>query len=192
MAGNLDIILLAKVFWEFFKIGLFAVGGGPATIPFLFELSDKTGWFTNQELTNMIAISESTPGPIGLNMATYVGFSTLGFFGGLVSTFGLVLPSVIVIIIIAKFMANFSQNSYVKNAFWGIRPAVTALICAAVISMIKASLFVIGENGARTPAIGSIIVCVVAFGLLQVPKLKKLHPGLWILTAAIIGIVFSL
>ena len=188
----MDIVLLLKVFWEFFKVGLFAVGGGPATIPFLFEMSDKTGWFTNQELTNMIAISESTPGPIGLNMATYVGFSTLGFFGGLVSTFGLVFPSVIVIIIIAKFMANFSHNKYVVDAFWGIRPAVTALIAAAVVSMIKASLFSINANGGLTPEVGSMIVCAVAFGLLQVPKLKKLHPGLWIITAAIIGIIFRL
>lgn len=188
----MDIVLLLKVFWEFFKIGLFAVGGGPATIPFLFELSDKTGWFTNQELTNMIAISESTPGPIGLNMATYVGFQTLGFFGGLVSTFGLVLPSVVVIILIAKFMAGFSSNIYVKRAFWGIRPAVTALIASAVISMIRASLFIMDENGGLTPAVGSIILCVIAFGLLQIPKLKKIHPGLWILTAAIIGIIFRL
>lgn len=187
----MDFILLVKVFWEFFKIGLFAVGGGPATIPFLFELSDKTAWFSNQELTNMIAISESTPGPIGLNMATYVGFQTLGFFGGLVSTFGLVFPSLFVIILIAKFMANFSSNIYVKRAFWGIRPAVTALIASAVISMIRASLFIISEDGI-TPAIGSIILCVIAFALLQVPKLKKIHPGLWILTAAVIGIIFKL
>ena len=187
----MDLILLVKVFWEFFKIGLFAVGGGPATIPFLFELSAKTGWFTTQELTNMIAVSESTPGPIGLNMATYVGFTTLGLFGGIISTFGLVFPSVIVIVIIAKFMANFSSNIYVKRAFWGIRPAVTALIASAVISMIKASLFIITEEG-WTPAIGSIIICVVAFGLMQIKKLSKIHPGLWILTAAILGIIFRL
>lgn len=187
----MEISLYFKVFWEFFKIGLFAVGGGPATIPFLFELSDKTGWFTNQELTNMIAISESTPGPVGINMATYVGFQTLGFFGGLVSTFGLVMPSVIVIIIIAKFMANFSSNVYVKRAFWGIRPAVTALIASAVISIAKASLFIYSDTG-MTPAIGSIIVCIVAFGLMQIKKLPKFHPGLWILAAAVIGVIFRL
>lgn len=187
----MDIILLCQVFWEFFKIGLFAVGGGPATIPFLFELSDKTGWFTNQELTNMIAISESTPGPIGLNMATYVGFQTLGLFGGIVSTFGLVFPSVVVIIIIAKFMANFSQNIYVKRAFWGIRPAVTALIASAVISIAKASLFITTDAG-MTPAIGTIIICLVAFGLMQFKKLPKFHPGLWILAGAVIGLIFRL
>lgn len=188
----MDIMLLLQVFWEFFKIGLFAVGGGPATIPFLFELSAKTNWFSVTELTNMIAVSESTPGPIGLNMATYVGFTTLGFFGGLVSTFGLVFPSVVVIIIIAKFMANFSSNIYVKRAFWGIRPAVTALIASAVISMIKASLFIIGEDGSLTPAIGSIIICLIAFGLLQIPKLKKIHPGIWIIVAAVLGVIFRL
>ena len=187
----MDFALLAKVFWEFFKIGLFAVGGGPATIPYLFELSEKTGWFTNQELTNMIAISESTPGPIGINMATYVGFRTLGFFGGVVSTLGLVFPSVIVILLIARFMANFSTNPYVKKVFWGIRPAVTALIAAAVISMIKASLFVITEESV-TPAVGSIVVCVAAFVLMRIPKLKQLHPGLWILAAAVVGVIFRL
>lgn len=187
----MNFALLLSVFWEFFKIGLFAVGGGPATIPFLFELSDKTGWFTTQELTNMIAVSESTPGPIGLNMATYVGFTTLGLFGGIISTFGLVFPSVVVIVIIAKFMANFNNNPYVKKAFWGIRPAVTALIASAVISMIKASLFIISEEG-FSPAIGSIIICLVVFGLMQVRKLSKIHPAIWILSAALIGVIFRL
>ncbi|MGN0132743.1 MAG: chromate transporter [Lachnospiraceae bacterium] len=182
---------MLSVFFEFFKIGLFAVGGGPATIPFLMELSEKTNWYSMEELTNMIAISESTPGPIGLNMATYVGFHTLGIFGGLVSSIGLTLPSVVVIILIAKFLNNFNENPYVKKAFWGIRPAVTALIFAAVLSMCKASLFVVNDAGLQ-PAVGSIIICVAAFGLLQIKKLKKLHPAVWILGAAVLGIVFRL
>ncbi|MBQ0000352.1 MAG: chromate transporter [Clostridiales bacterium] len=184
-------MLLLKVFWEFFKIGLFAVGGGPATIPFLFELSDKTGWFTNQELTNMIAVSESTPGPIGLNMATYVGFRTLGFFGGVVSTFGLVLPSIVVIILIAKFLANFSENKRVKRAFWGIRPAVTGLILSAVISMWRASLLIIKDTG-YAPATGSIIVCLVTIVLMQVLQKKKFHPAVWLLGGAVVGLLFRL
>lgn len=183
--------LLLQVFWEFFKIGLFAVGGGPATIPFLFELSDKTAWFSNQELTNMIAVSESTPGPVGLNMATYVGFKTLGFFGGIVSTFGLVLPSIVVIILIAKFLANFSENKYVKHAFWGIRPAVTALILAAVISMWRASLVLITDTGYK-PAVGSIIVCFVTIVLMQLLKKKHFHPAVWILGGAVVGLLFRL
>lgn len=180
-----------RVFWEFFKIGLFAIGGGPATISFLFELSDKTGWFSNQELTDMIAISESTPGPVGLNMATYVGFKTLGFFGGVVSTFGLVLPSIIIITIIAKFLTNFSENIYVKRAFWGIRPAVTGLILSAVISMWRASLLISTDTGYK-PATGSIIVCIVAFVLMQVLQKKKIHPVVWLLGGAAAGLVFLL
>lgn len=186
-----QLVLLLQVFWSFFKIGLFAVGGGPATIPFLFELSDKTGWFTNQELTNMIAVSESTPGPIGLNMATYVGFRTLGFFGGVISTFGLVFPSIIVIILIAKFLSNFSESPYVKKAFWGIRPTVTGLILSAVISMWRASLVLITETGYE-PAVGSIVVCLVTIVLMQVLKKKNFHPAIWILGGALAGLIFRL
>ena len=90
-----------RMFWEFFKIGLFSVGGGPATLPYLMDLAEKFDWFTMKELTDMIAISESTPGPLGVNMATYAGFTTLGIFGGLVSTIGLIVPSIIVIILVA-------------------------------------------------------------------------------------------
>lgn len=184
-------VTMFRVFWEFFKIGLFAIGGGPATISFLFELSDKSAWFTNQELTDMIAVSESTPGPVGLNMATYVGFKTLGFFGGVVSTFGLVLPSIIVITLIAKFLSNFSENPYVKRAFWGIRPAVTGLILSAVLSMWRASLLIITDAGYK-PATGSLIVCVVAFVLMMVFKKKKIHPVVWLIGGALAGIIFTL
>ena len=90
-----------SLFWEFFKIGLFAVGGGPATLPFFVELSNKFNWFSLEELTNMIAISESTPGPLGINMATYVGFRVGGIPGGIIATMGLVFPSIIIITIIA-------------------------------------------------------------------------------------------
>ena len=116
------MMIYLKLFYEFFKIGLFAVGGGAATIPFLSSLSEKTAWFTQTDLANMIAISESTPGPIGVNMATYAGFnagSSFGSFwygiaGGVVATLSLVLPSVIVCIIVYKFLEKFkdlSQNS---------------------------------------------------------------------------------
>lgn len=180
-----------ELFWEFFKIGLFAVGGGPATLPFLMELAKAKPWYTMEQLTNMIAISEATPGPLGLNMSTYAGFQTLGLFGGLVSSFGLVLPSVIIIILVARFLDNFSQNPYVKAAFYGVRPAVTALIAAAVLGLCKVSLLV-ERNGNLTPAVGSVIIAVVVFGLLQVKRLKKFHPALWFLVGAVIGMVFRL
>lgn len=186
-------LLSLKVFWEFFKIGLFAVGGGPATIPFLFNLSNKTGWFTSQELTNMLAISESTPGPIGVNTATYVGFKILGLFGGFISTVGLVLPSIIVIVLIAKFLSNFSENKYVKRAFWGIRPVVTGLIISAAIGIWKASLVLESETESGfSIAWGSVAVCFAAIILMRVPRLKKLHPACWLFGAAVVGIVFRL
>ena len=181
--------VLLDLFISFFKIGLFAVGGGPATIPYLMDLTETKDWFTMQELTNMIAIGESTPGPIGLNMATYAGYSAAGPLGGLIASLGLVFPSVVVIILIAKFLQDFSDNKYVKAAFFGIRPAVTALIAMAVYNLCKVSLFVESESGAQ-PAIKTIILAVVVFVLLQNKKLKKIHPALWFLGAAIVGIIF--
>lgn len=177
------------LFFSFFKIGLFAVGGGPATIPYLMNLTDTKDWFTMQELTNMIAISESTPGPVGLNMATYAGFSAVGVWGGLVASLGLTFPSVVVIILIARFLKDFSENRYVKAAFSGIRPAVTALIAMAVYNLCKVSLFIETENGLE-PAIKTMILAVIVFGLMQIKKLKKMHPAMWLLGAAVVGIVF--
>ena len=124
-----DMILL---FLEFMKIGLIAVGGGPATLPYLMELTERYDWYTMSDLTNMIAVSESTPGPLGLNMATYAGFKTLGTFGDIVSTAGLVIPSIIIICLIARFLEDFNENKFVKGAFAAIRPAVCAIIAASV------------------------------------------------------------
>ena len=138
-------MIYLQLFWEFFKIGLFAIGGGPATLPFLMDLTEKYDWFTMADLTNMVAVSESTPGPIGLNMATYAGFHAAGIPGGVTASMSLVLPSVIVIILVAKFLANFSENKTVKAVFFGIRPAVTALIASAVAGLFQVALMT--ENG---------------------------------------------
>ena len=100
-------MIYIKLFLEFFKIGLFAVGGGLATIPFLYDLAEKTSWFTKAELSNMIAVGESTPGPIGVNMATYAGVQTTGILGGISATLGLICPSLIIILIIAKILDKF-------------------------------------------------------------------------------------
>ncbi len=180
---------LPELFISFFKIGLFAVGGGPATIPYLMDLTVTKDWFTMKELTNMIAISESTPGPVGLNMATYAGFTTMGIWGGLIASLGLVTPSVIVIILIARFLKDFSDNRYVKAAFWGIRPAVTALIAMAVYNLCKVSLFVETEHGI-TPAIKTILLAIVVFFVMRMKKFQHLHPAVWLLAAAITGILF--
>ena len=132
-------MIYLKLFFEFFKVGLFAVGGGLSTFPFLEDLANKTGWFTMSDLLNMIAVSESTPGPIGVNMSTYAGVVTSGILGGLISTLGLITPSVIIILIVAKFLDKFRNNFYVESAFYGLRPAVLGLISAAGFSVFKST-----------------------------------------------------
>ena len=185
-----------KLFFEFFKIGLFAVGGGPATIPFLQDLARSDyGWFNTEELGVMIAIAESTPGPIGVNMATYAGYNagfvelgTLGgILGGMIATLGLITPSVIVIVLIAGFLKAFKENSYVKGAFAGIRPVVTALVLFAVFGIIKPIFYVDGAF-----ALPVIAISVVVFGLMFIKKLKKLHPAFWLALGAIAGILLKL
>ena len=140
---NLELLLLA--FYEFFKTGLFALGGGLATIPFLTEMMNKYHWFTADMLTDMIAVSESTPGAIGINMATYTGYHINGVMGGIVATLGLIAPSIIVICIVAQFLKKFKDSELVKSVFYGIRPAVTALIASAGITIFIAAYFRIAK-----------------------------------------------
>ena len=111
-----------RLFWEFFKTGLFAVGGGMATLPFLKDIGETTGWYTYTELMNMLAVSESTPGPIGINMATYVGFTAGGVPGAVIATLGEVTPSIIVILIVAAMLKKFQNSRLVRDAFYGLRP----------------------------------------------------------------------
>ena len=130
-------MIYLQLFWEFFKTGLFAVGGGMATIPFLYDLSDKTGWFTHTDLANMIAVGESTPGPIAINCATFTGYKKAGFVGALSATLGMIVPSFVVIFLISMFLDNFLELTIIANAFKGIKIAVGILILDAAITMIK-------------------------------------------------------
>lgn len=190
-------MIYLRLFFEFFKTGLFAVGGGMATIPFLYDLSDKTGWFTYDKLADMIAVSESTPGPIGVNMATFVGFITAGIPGALCATIGLITPSVIVILIIAKFLSNFNDNKFVKSAFYTIRPASTALIAAAGVLVLKIALIdteLFAQSGKLLDLfdIKSIILAAAIFVMTNYIKpLKKLHPVVFIGISAAAGIIFK-
>ena len=148
-------MIYLRLFLEFFKVGLFAVGGGMATFPFLEDLAVKTGWYTPLQLADMIAISESTPGPIGVNMATYVGFVSGGVLGSIIATLGLITPSVIVILIVAAFLKSFRDNKYVNAAFYGLRPASTAMVASAGITVVLAT-FVRGEIAAVTDLVTAI------------------------------------
>lgn len=168
-----------QLFFEFFRIGLFALGGGLATIPFLEQLIDKYGWITSADLLDLIAIAESTPGPIGVNAATYVGFHVEGLLGSLIAVLGLVTPSVIIIIIIAHFFAKFKDQKWVQDSFYGIRPVVAGLIGAA------------GFNVARMAIVNLETVVVCGAFLLVMSKWKK-HPIVYIALGALVGVVLKL
>ena len=189
-------MILIQLFYEFFKAGLFAVGGGLATLPFLQDISAKTGWFTLDQLADMIAISECTPGPIGVNMATYVGFSTAGIPGALAATLGLIAPSIIVILIIAGFLKRFQDNRYVQAAFYGLRPASTGLIGAACISVAVTALLNLSRFSESRAIMDlfqwkAVILAVILFFAMKHPKLKKLHPAVFLGASAVIGVLFG-
>ena len=186
-------MIYLRLIYEFFKTGLFAVGGGLATIPFLRDMGASTGWFTDADLTTMIAVSESTPGPMGVNMATYVGFHIAGIPGAVLATLGLITPSIIVILIIAGFLARFRESRLVDSAFQGLRPASTALIAAAGLSVAKNVL--LNLQGAETALATlfrwpALLLAAAVFVCMRIKPLKKLHPIVFIGVSAVLGAVF--
>lgn len=190
--------MIFKLYYEFFKVGLFSIGGGLATIPFLQDLGNRTGWFNAADIADMIAISESTPGPIGINMATYTGFKTvssafnplLGILGGVISTLGLITPAIIVIFIVAKILDAFKDNKYVQSAFYGLRPASIGLIVAAGYGVVKISL--INTSAKTLMGFFNIKAIILAVALYLIQKFfPKLHPICLIAIGALVGIVFG-
>ena len=177
-------MILLRLFYEFFKTGLFSVGGGMATIPFLQHMGETTGWFTNQDLTTMIAVSESTPGPLGVNMATYVGYQTAGVPGALVATLGVITPGAILILIIAGFLQKFRSNR-----------SVEALIAAAGLS-VAYSVFTASDalSPNSFPAIQwtAVVLTLAMFAAMKWTPLKKLHPIAFIAAGAAAGILLQL
>ena len=182
--------VLITLFAEFFKTGLFAVGGGLATIPFFTAMTEKYDWFTKAQLADMVAIAESTPGPIGVNTATYAGFRAAGVTGSFVATLGLVLPSFIVILIVAKALNKYNSNPLVQNAFSALRPASTGLIAAAGYSFLKTALAGIDIFG--MVSLPAIILFAVIMLLSNTKKLKSLHPAAFIGLAAVVGILIKM
>ncbi len=178
-------MIYLTLFWEFFKVGLFAVGGGLATIPFLYNLSEKFNWFSVSELTNMIAISESTPGPLGVNMATYAGIQTLGLGGGVIATFGLVMPSLFIIIAISHFLNKFKENQLVKSIFYGLRPAVAVMICIFLMTLL-AVVF------KETKGFYNITISIILFLCYLVLVFRfKWHPIFFIILGGFMGILLG-
>lgn len=189
--------MLLKLFFEFFKIGLFSVGGGMATLPFIYDLGEKTSWFTASEVTDMIAVSESTPGPIGVNMATYTGFRVGGIPGACLATLGLILPGIIIVSLISLALGKFKGNAKVEAAFYGLRPCSAGLIAAAGLMIVSVSLLnteAFNASGKLTDLFSwkGIILAVIIWLLTnKVQKTKKWHPAVFIAFSAIAGIVFG-
>ena len=191
-------MILLQLYWEFFKTGLFAVGGGMATVPFLREIGLRTGWYSQAMLADMIAVSESTPGPIGVNMATFVGYTVGGIPGAVVATLGIVSPCIIIILIIAAFLNAFRSSPTVDRVFYGIRPASTALIASAGIGVMRLCLVdeaaVAAGAGVlswfRLPHITLLAVIWILTNLVK--PLKKLHPLVFIAFSAAAGILLSM
>jgi chromate transporter len=196
-------MVFIRLFFEFFKTGLFSIGGGMATIPFLQTMSVKTDWFSIEDLVDMIAIAESTPGPIGINMATYVGYTVGniefgvlgGLIGGIMAVIGLVTPSIIIISIIANFLVKFRESKYVEASFYGLRPASVGLISAAGVHIILMSFFGINSiysvfNEIKFDLRHLLLAVTLFIFLEKVPVTKKMHPLFFIVISAIAGIVF--
>lgn len=178
-------MLYLELFLEFFKIGLFSVGGGLATLPFLQELAQKKPWLTLEDISNMIAVSEATPGPLGINMSTYTGYLQSGVPGAVVSSLSLVLPSVIIILLIARMLQKFRNNKAVEAVFYGLRPASAALIAAAGWEVTRITFFGTGMTD-----------FLWKHALLAVPiwfilKKYKWHPVILIAISAAVGILFQ-
>ncbi|MDR1481530.1 MAG: chromate transporter [Synergistaceae bacterium] len=179
--------------YEFLKIGLFSIGGGLATLPFLYQLADKYTWFSRETLIDMIAISESTPGPIGLNMATYAGYAAGGIPGGIIATLSIIVPSFFILSIVVRILDGFKENRFVKAAFYGIRPSVTALIASAALGIIKITLLDI-PSYRKTGVVQDILnyrqILLFAMIFLLMKKYKG-HPIFYIVGAALAGIVLK-
>lgn len=160
---------------EFLKIGLFSFGGGYATIPFLFHISEEFGWYTLDELTQMTAVASITPGPVGINVATYAGLKTAGILGALIATISEMLPSLILVIIVAKLLKKFSDNFFVKSIITTLKPISCALLASVAIGLLK-------------PEINDVKAMILLAILLLLSWKSKKNPLFYILISALVGV----
>lgn len=196
------MMIFLELYIRFFMVGLFSIGGGLATLPFLTSMGKTTGWFDAIDISNMVAISESTPGPIGINMATYIGYQVgseigapFGILGSIIASIGEVTPAVIIIIIVSKMLMKFRESKYVEYTFYGLRAASVGLIAAAWLGVAKIAFFnseAMAESGNFLMSVDykSIILSGIIFFL--VTKFKKIHPIALIALSAVVGIIFKM
>ncbi len=188
-------MIFLQLFLTFLKIGAFTFGGGYAMLPLIQEAVISNGWLTEEQVLNFIAVSESTPGPFAINSATYVGMQTAstdygvigGIFGSFCATLGVVLPSFVIILIVAHCYEKFKNSSIVKGCMTGLKPAVIGLISAAIITTGKTVFFPLGINMTSVKTV-TFIASVIIFVVMLVLALKKKHPILIIVLSALFGI----
>jgi len=168
-------MIYLNLFLQFFHIGLFSFGGGYATLPFLYHMAETQKWFTTQQLTDMIAVSSITPGPVGVNVATYAGFTTSGILGALIATTAVVIPSFVIILIISKILEQFKSNKHVQAAIYALKPAGCGLLAAVGIDMFA--------NNINTPGMAFLLL------LFFISKHKKHDPLFYLGVSAIFGIL---
>ena len=171
-------MIYLQLFLEFFHIGLFSFGGGYATLPFLYHIAENQGWYTTKQLTDMIAVSSITPGPVGVNVATFAGYTTSGILGALVATTSVILPSLIIVVIISKLLEQFKHNKYVKSVIYSIKPAGCGLWGAVAVDM-----FLTEVN------VKAIALLLILFGL---SLGKKRDPLFYLGISAVAGLLISL
>ncbi|MBO7472718.1 MAG: chromate transporter [Ruminococcus sp.] len=178
---------LIKLFLVFLKIGAFTFGGGYAMIAMIQAEAERHGWLTQEELVDFVALSESTPGPLAVNMATFVGMRTCGVLGAIIATLGIILPSFIIILIIAKFFETYKNSKAVNGIMSGLKPAVVGMISAAFISVARTVFFPSGIS-VSTFSSASLWVFLSLFAITVILAFKKVHPINIILLSAVIGI----
>ena len=171
-------MIYLQLFLEFFHIGLFSFGGGYATLPFLYHIAENQGWYTTKQLTDMIAVSSITPGPVGVNVATFAGYTTSGILGALVATTSVILPSLIIVVIISKLLEQFKHNKYVKSVIYSIKQAGCGLLGAVAVDMFLTDLSVKG-----------VVLLLILFGL---SLGKKRDPLFYLGNSAVAGLLISL
>lgn len=172
------MMLYIQLFWQFFQIGIFSFGGGYATMPFLYEIADKFHWYSTSELTNMLAVSSITPGPVGVNVATFAGFNSGGILGSALATTAVILPSFIIVTIVSKTLEKFKTNRMVKGAVRSIKPAGCALLTSVGIKLIFTS---------NLHLFGTLLL----IALIITSFIKKLDPLIYLGISAIAGLIIG-
>jgi len=177
------LILYWHLFKEFFQIGLFSFGGGYATLPFLYDLTRRYDWYSPAELSQMVAVASITPGPVGINVATYAGMKAQGLISAFIATSSEILPSLFIVILVSKLLTKFSDNFYVQSALYALKPTSCALLSVVALQLFKSDLLV--------PSQTQLIGILLFVPLLIISLVQKRDPLWFIAVSSIAGILLN-